>query len=104
MSTVNKTKITSLIISFLWIGLGTLVQLAGYSAYNYLGFEYGSPLYNFLWWITFPFNVLLFVLLYAEKLTNIYIYVILLQSTKILIYWWLIYKTWSSLKKSNKIY
>ena len=97
MKTSNKIKIASLIISFLWIGLGTLVQLAGYSAYNYLGFDCDSIFYNLLWWLTFPFNVLLFIFLYADKLNHIY--VILWQLIKILIYWWIIYKVWLYLKK-----
>jgi hypothetical protein len=77
----------------LWIGLGTFVQLAGYSDYNYLRFEYGSFIYQFLWWITFPCNILLFILLFSEKLNDIYIYVIILQSVKVLLYWWIFYKT-----------
>jgi hypothetical protein len=101
MSTVNKMKITSLIISFLWIGLGTVIQISTSPAYNYFGFDYNSFFYNFLWWITFPFNVLLFGLLYADKLNNIYIFVILLQFVKILIYWWIIYKVCLSLKKTR---
>jgi len=102
MSTINKIKITSLIISFLLIGLGTAIQISNFPAYNYLGFNYNSFFYNFLWWITFPFNVLLFGLLYADKLNNIYTCVILLQSAKILIYWWIIYKVWLSLKKRKQ--
>jgi len=35
-------KTICLIISFLWIGLGTFVQLSSYPAYNYLGFDYNS--------------------------------------------------------------
>jgi len=101
MSTVNKMKITSLIISFLWIGLGTVIQISAYPAYNYLGFDYSSVLYNLLYRITFPSNILLFGLLYADTLKNIYIFVILLQSVKVLIYWWIIYKICLYIKKTR---
>jgi len=102
MRTISKAKIISLIISFLWVGFGTIIQISTFPDYNYWGFEYGSPFYNFLWWITFPFNVLLFGLLYADTLNNIYIFVILLQFIKILIYWWIIYKVSLSLKNKLK--
>ena len=85
-------KITCLIISFLWIGLGTVVQIASFPDYNYFGFDCNSFIYNFLWWITFPCNILLFGLLYADTLNNSYIFVVFLQSVKVLIYWWIIYK------------
>ncbi len=96
-----KTKIVCLIISLLWIGIGTLMQISGYPNYNFLGFDYSSIIYNILWWITFPSNILLFMLLYADTLENIYIPVILLQSIKVLVYWWLIYKIWLSIRKAR---
>ena len=96
---MNKIKIICLIISFLWIGLGTFIQLSSYPDYNYLGFDYDSIIYKFLWWLTMPFNILLFVLLYAETLKNSYIFVILLQSIKVLLYWWIIYKLYLFLRK-----
>ena len=104
MSSINKAKIISLIISFLWIGLGTVIHISNIPDYNYLRFDYDSPLYNLLWWITFPFNVLLFILLYADNLNNIYIYVILLQFIKILIYSWVIYKVYLYFKKIRNKY
>ncbi len=90
--TMKKIKIACLIISLLWIGLGTFIQLSGYPDYNYLGFDYNSFIYNFLWWITFPCNIPLFALLYADTLNNIWIFVILIQSVNVLICWWIIYK------------
>jgi len=99
MQKKTKIKTISFLISFLWISLGTVVQVSGYHDYNYLGFDYNSFIYNFLWWITFPCNILLFALLYADTLNNIYIFVILLQSVKILLYWWIVYKIWLFVQK-----
>jgi len=98
---MNKMKITCLIISFLWIGLGTAIQFSGFPAYNYLGFDYNTFIYEFLWWITIPFNILLYVLLYTDTLNNIYIFIILLQSVKVLVYWWIIYKICLHFQKVN---
>jgi len=92
MRLVGKIKYTCLIISFLWISLGTIIQLSAFPAYNLLGFDYNSFIYNFLWAITFPFNILLCGLLFSETLDKIYIYVIILQSAKVLAYWWIFYK------------
>ena len=104
MQKKTSIKLITFIISFLWISLGTVIQIMGYPAYNYLGFDYNSFVYNFLWWITFPFNIILFALLYSDELSNIYVIVILLQSVKVLIYWWIIYKTWLKFyRKNNKV-
>ena len=97
-----RIKLITFIISFLWISLGTFIQISGYPAYNYFGFDYNSSIYWFLWWITFPFNIILFALLFAEKLSDIYIFVILLQSVKVLLYWWLLYKAWLFVQKRRK--
>ena len=86
----TKIKIISFIISFLWTGLGTLMVLSSSPKYNFLGFDYESFIFWFLFIITFPFNIILFCLLFLES--DIYITVILLQSIKVLIYWWIIYK------------
>lgn len=96
---MSKMKIIYLIISFLWIVLGTFIQLSGYPDYNYWGLDYNSFIYKFLWWVSFPFNILLFVLLYADTLNNIYIFVIFLQSINLLIFWWIIYKLYISFQK-----
>jgi hypothetical protein len=96
---MNKIKLTCLTISFLWIALGTFIQLSSYPSYNYLNFDYSSFIFNFLWWITFPFNILLFFLLYIDALNNIYIIIIFLQSVKVLVYWWIIYKIYLYFKK-----
>jgi hypothetical protein len=101
---MKKTKIVCFIISFLWIGLGTFVQISSYPDYNYLGFDYNSPIYDFLWDITFPSNILLFALLYAGTLDKIILLVILLQSFKVLIYWWLMYKICLFVQKVGKKY
>lgn len=99
-----KIKVICLIISIAWIGLGTIVQLSGYPAYNYLGFAYDSFIYKFLWWVTLPSNILLFALLYADTLNNIYVLVILLQSIKVLIYWWIGYKISARFKKIKLVH
>jgi len=89
-----RIKIVCLIISLLWTSLGTFVHISGYSDYNYFGFDYNSSIYWFLWWITFPFNFISFFLLFTGKLSDIYVILILLQSAKVLLYWWIIYKIW----------
>ena len=99
---MERKKVISFIISFLWIGLGTLMQISAYPANNILGFDYNSSIYNFLWQITFPFNVMLFGLLFAEKLSSIFVIVILLQSVKVVVYWWLIYKLLNIKKSETK--
>jgi hypothetical protein len=87
----------------LWISLGTFIQISAYPAYNYLEFDYNSVIYNFLWWITFPFNLLLFAILYFEKINNIYILIIILQSIKVFVYGWLLHKMYSFIKsKTNR--
>jgi hypothetical protein len=98
---MTKMKIICLTISFLWIGVGTFIQISAYPTYNYLGFDYDSFIYTFLYLITLPCNILLFGLLYADKLPNIYIFIIILQSIKVLIYWWIIYKTAIFFQKSG---
>ncbi|MCP9763566.1 hypothetical protein EGI31_11420 [Lacihabitans soyangensis] len=82
----------SFILSFIWIGLGTLMQISSYPRHNFLNFDYNSLIFNSLYFITFPSNILVFVLLFAEKLENIYLVLIGLQSIKIFIYWWIIYQ------------
>jgi len=91
------------LISFLWIGLGTLMQISSYPAYNFLGFDYDSLIFYILYLITLPFNILVFGMLYTEKLSNIYVLIILLQSVKVLIYWLIIYNIIKSKTKSNNI-
>ena len=92
-------KTNCLIISLLWVILGTFVHLSMFPDYNYLGFDYDSFLYSFLWWITFPFNYILVLLLYSTKLDDIYIVVIFLQIVKVLVYWWMLYKIYLFFKK-----
>ena len=94
-----KAKIVCLIIALLWIGLGTIVQLANY--YNFLEFNFNCSIYSILWWITFPSNILLFVLLYVDKISNTYFLIIFLQFVKVLMYWWLFYKIWMFVKKTK---
>ena len=89
-----KTKIVCLMISLLWAGFGAFIQLAGYPEYNYLGFNYST--YNVLWWITFPFNILFFTIIFTSPLTfNVVVFLIILKLANVLIYWVLL---------NNKIY
>ena len=90
-----------LIVSFLWISLGTFIQLSAYPDYNYLGFDYSSFIYNTLWWITIPSNIILWVILFSDILSNIYVLVIFLQLVKVLIYWWIFYKIYLFYSKSK---
>jgi tryptophan-rich sensory protein len=85
-------KTISFIISFFWIVLGTLMQISAYPRYNFLNFDYNSFVFNLLYFITLPFNILVFGLLFTEKFENIYLVVIILQTIKIFLYWWIIYR------------
>lgn len=96
MQKKTKIKIVAFIISFLWIGLGTLMQISSYPTCNLLEFDYNSLIFNILYYITFPFNITLFTLLFFEKLNDVFLIVILLQSIKVPIYWWIFYKIFSA--------
>jgi hypothetical protein len=88
----TKIKLITFIISFLWIGLGTLIHISPYPDYNLLGFDYNSLIFNILYWTTFPFNIIFSFLIFTERLSEIYVAVTLLQLIKILIYWLIFYK------------
>ena len=98
----TKIKIISFIISFSWIGLGTLMQISSYPTYNFLEFDYNSFVFNLLYYITFPFNIILFVFLFADKLSNIYVIVIILQLLQVFFYWWIVYKFLKRIVKSER--
>ncbi len=87
---IKKTKVISFAISFLWISLGTLMQLSAYPSYNFLHFDYNSICFNCLYYITFPFNIPMFALILTERLESVYVLVILLQITNVLICWWIV--------------
>ena len=93
-----KINIICLIISFLWIGLGTFLQISAYPPYNYFRLDY-SYLYYILYLVTLPSNILLSGMLFTEPLKDICTYVILLQSVKLLIYWWFFYTIYRIFKK-----
>ena len=96
MEKKTKIKIISFMISFFWIGLGTLVHVSAYPDYNVLGFKYDSFIYIFLWFLTIPSNFILDMILLTTASSGVFIF----QLVKVLIYWWLIYKilkNWHSL-------
>ena len=95
-----KTK--SFIISFFYICLGTLMQISAYPANNFLNFDYNSLIFLFLYSITFPFNIIVFGLLFSEKLENIYQLIILLQTIKVFLYWWIIYRFMKRKEETKK--
>lgn len=90
----TRIIIIILIISLLWIwiGLGTLMQISSYLSANFFEFDYDSFMVKFLRVITLPFNIILFSLLFSGTLAKIYVFVIILQSSEVLVYWRIIYK------------
>ena len=102
----KKTKIIiSFIISFLWVSLGTIIPILKHFSYNCTSF-----IYDFLGNITFPFNLILNLSLIAADLgeANLseasVVLLIIIQSIKVFIYWWLIYKIMMIFtKKHNQI-
>jgi len=87
-----NTKTKSFIISFFWICLGTLMQISSYPANNFLNFDYNSATFLILYSITLPFNIIVFGLMFSEKLENIYWLIIIIQTIKVFLYSRILYR------------
>ena len=84
---MKKNIITSFLISFFYVLLGTIVVVVSFPEYQILGFNHEHPLWLPLVIFTLPVNILLFVLVMVEF--SIF-YILILQGI-ILLCWTLIY-------------
>ena len=102
---MKAAKIVCFIISLLWVGFGAFIQISAYPDYNYLGFDYNSSIYNVLWWITFPFNILFFTVIFFERLTtSVLVFLTILKLANVLVYWVLIHNIFKQkLKIKNRM-
>lgn len=88
MKKTYKSYILSFVISFIYVGLGTLVVLVSFPDNEILGFNYNHPLWTPLLIITLPANILLFGLMMVE---NSLLWIGGLQIIVFFIHWVLIY-------------
>ena len=84
---MKKNIITSFLISFFYVLLGTIVVVVSFPEYQILGFNHEHPLWLPLVIFTLPVNILLFGLVMVEF--SIF-YILILQGI-ILLCWTLIY-------------
>ena len=63
---MKKNIITSFLISFFYVLLGTIVVVVSFPEYQILGFNHEHPLWLPLVIITLPVNILLFGLVMVE--------------------------------------
>lgn len=85
---MKKNIITSFLISFFYVLLGTIVVVVSFSEYQILGFNHEHPLWLPLVIFTLPVNILLFGLVMVEF--SIF-YILILQGIILLLCWTLIY-------------
>lgn len=85
---MKKNIITSFLISFFYVLLGTIVVVVSFPEYQILGFNHEHPLWLPLVIITLPVNILLFGLVMVEF--SIF-YILILQGIILLLCWTLIY-------------
>uniref|UniRef100_UPI002620B5F7 hypothetical protein n=1 Tax=Chryseobacterium sp. TaxID=1871047 RepID=UPI002620B5F7 len=62
----NKILFSTMLLSLLYVLLGTLVVLVSFPQYSFMGFDYDSPLWYPLVIFTYPTNVLLFGLVMVD--------------------------------------
>ena len=82
---VDKRKIILFVIIFFAVAVGFIVQISAYPENNFLGFDYNSFIYIILYLVTFTYNLILWVLLFAEPLENYFWIAILMQIVKIIL-------------------
>ncbi len=85
---MKKNIITSFLISFFYVLLGTIVVVVSFPEYQILGFNHEHPLWLPLVIFTLPVNILLFGLVMVEF--SIF-YILILQGIILLLCWTLIY-------------
>ena len=81
----DKRKIILFVIIFFAVAVGFIVQISAYPEDNFLGFDYNSVIYSILYFVTFTYNLILWVLLFAEPLENYFWIAILMQIVKIIL-------------------
>ena len=82
---VDKRKIILFVIIFFAVAVGFIVQISAYPKNNFLGFDYNSFIYIILYLVTFTYNLILWVMLFAEPLENYFWIAILMQIVKIIL-------------------
>ena len=82
---VDKRKIILFVIIFFAVAVGFIVQISAYPENNFLGFDYNSFIYIILYFVTFTYNLILWVMLFAEPLENYFWIAILMQIVKIIL-------------------
>lgn len=82
---VDKRKIILFVIIFFAVAVGFIVQISAYPENNFLGFDYNSFIYITLYLVTFTYNLILWVMLFAEPLENYFWIAILMQIVKIIL-------------------
>ncbi len=92
----NKIKLISLIISLVYVFIGTIVVMVGFPKYQIMGFDYNHFLWQPLVVITYPVNILLFGLVMVD---NSIPSIIILQTIVLGVCWFTLYKI---LRKFNK--
>ena len=70
---------------FFAVAVGFIVQISAYPENNFLGFDYNSFIYIILYFVTFTYNLILWVMLFAEPLENYFWIAILMQIVKIIL-------------------
>lgn len=85
---MKKNIITSFLISFFYVLLGTIVVVVSFPKYQIFGFDYNHPLWLPLVIITLPVNILLFGLVMVDF--SIF-YILILQGIILLLCWIVIY-------------
>ena len=85
---MKKNIKTSILISFFYVLLGTIVVVVSFPEYQILGFNHEHPLWLPLVIFTLPVNILLFGLVMVEF--SIF-YILILQGIILLLCWTLIY-------------
>ena len=82
---VDKRKIILFVIIFFAVAVGFIVQISAYPENNFLGFDYNSFIYIILYLVTFTYNLILWVMLFAEPVENYFWIAILMQIVKIIL-------------------
>lgn len=85
----NKIKLTSFIISLLYVFIGTVVVIVGFPKYEMLGFDHNHPLWRPLFTITYPVNIFLFGLVMVD---NSILSIIILQTIVFCLFWFILHK------------
>jgi len=78
----SKTVILAILLSLLLFSVSLVIQLSAMPKYNFLGFDYDSILYVLLYFVTFIYNIDVFIFLYIGDLSDEIIPFIVVQTIK----------------------